>query len=177
MKITSFAIEQIAKKLKDIQNGKSWVALFNSYGARDVYDKLGLPDIGKPNGQRPSKSEYIAERLSNINGTLEMSRVLIHIANIGDLLPNMINEIIRSENYTIELVNDKYVLVGEINVVDKNKLETEAHFQDIQNQILKELEATKVSVLVAMAWFTNDVLAQKLIQLHDNDIDVKVIII
>ena len=87
MKITSFAIEQIAKKLKDIQNGKSWVALFNSYGARDVYDKLGLPDIGKPNGQRPSKSEYIAERLSNINGTLEMSRVLIHIANIGDLLP------------------------------------------------------------------------------------------
>lgn len=174
MKITSFAIEQIAKKLKDIQNGKSWVALFNSYGARDVYDKLGLPDIGKPNGQRPSKSEYIAERLSNINGTLEMSRALIHIANIGDLLPNMINEIIRPENYTIELVNDKYVLVGEINVVDKNKLETEAHFQDIQNQILKELEATKVSVLVAMAWFTNDVLAQKLIQLHDNDIDVKV---
>ena len=48
MEITPFAIEQIAKKLKDIHTGKTWVTLFNSCGARDVYDELGLPNIGKP---------------------------------------------------------------------------------------------------------------------------------
>lgn len=175
MNITPFAIEQIAQRVKDFQSGKSWVSFFNSYGFRDIYDSA-LPDIGKPNGQRPSKSEFIIDRLSKINGTSEMAKILTRMVNIDVSFQGIINKIINPEHFAIELVNNEYVMVGEIDTTDKNKLETEAHFKDIQSQILKELELAQVSVIVAMAWFTNDLLAQKLIQLHNHDIDVKVAI-
>ena len=45
MKLTLFAISKIAALVKDIQNGKLWVSFFNSFGFRDVYDSIGLPDI------------------------------------------------------------------------------------------------------------------------------------
>ena len=60
-----------------MQNGKSWVALFNSFGSRDIYDSFGLPDIGKPNGQRPSKTEYIVKRLTEANGTYNMKDIIV----------------------------------------------------------------------------------------------------
>ena len=47
MKLSPFAIRKLASCVKDIQSGKLWVELFNSFGFRDVYDSLGLPDIGK----------------------------------------------------------------------------------------------------------------------------------
>lgn len=57
MKLSPFAISKLASCVKNIQSGKLWIDLFNSLGFCDVYDSLGLPDIGKPNGQRPSKTE------------------------------------------------------------------------------------------------------------------------
>ena len=76
MKLTPFAIKEIADAVKDVYSGKNWVSLFNSFGFRDIYDSLGLPDIGKPNGQRPSKTEYIIKRLTESNGTFNMGNII-----------------------------------------------------------------------------------------------------
>jgi phosphatidylserine/phosphatidylglycerophosphate/cardiolipin synthase-like enzyme len=52
----------------------------------------------------------------------------------------------------------------------------EAHFQDIQNRILKALDNAEVSIIVVMAWFTNDALFQKLVEKHKQGLDVKLAI-
>lgn len=86
-----------------------------------------------------------------------------------------LNNIITPESYKIEKANDNYVMMGDV-VNNQKDIETEAHFQNIQNQILVELSKSRVSIWVVMAWFTNNVLAEKLIEKHKEGIDVKVII-
>lgn len=176
MKLTPFAINEIATCVKDIQSGKLWVAFFNSFGSRDVYDSLGLPDIGKPNGQRPSKTEYLVKRLSEANGTNNLSYIIVRLASLSDLLPYKLNKIINPERYCIKKNDGKLILIGDIQEKTKQDIETEAHFQDIQNNILNELNTARVSITVVMAWFTNETLATKLIEKHNEGLDVKVAI-
>ncbi len=176
MKLSPFAINEIASCIKDVQSGKLWVAFFNSFGSRDVYDSMGLPDIGKPNGQRPSKTEYIVKRLTDANGTYEMSNIIVRMASLGDLLPLKINSIIEPEDLCIKENDGKWILIGDVQNKSKQNVETEAHFQDIQNNILNELDAARVSILVVMAWFTNETLATKLIEKYNEGLDVRVAI-
>lgn len=176
MKLTLFAISKIAALVKDIQNGKLWVSFFNSFGFRDVYDSIGLPDIGKPNGQRPSKTEYLTKRLTEANDTYNMGNIIIGLANLNDFIPQEINEIIKPEHFCLEKKNDKWLLIGDVQDKSQQDIETEAHFQDIQNQILKELDEARVSIIVAMAWFTNQTIGNKLIEKHKEGLDVKVVI-
>lgn len=176
MKLTPFAISKLASSVKDTQSGKLWVYLFNSFGFHDVYDSLGLPDIGKPNGQRPSKTEYIIKRLTEINNTYKMGDIIVKMASLGDFLPHSINSIIKSEHYCLRDNNGMWVLIGDVQDKTKQDVETEAHFQYIQNKILNELNTARVSILVVMAWFTNETLAAKLIEKYNEGIDVKVAI-
>ncbi len=81
MKLTLFAIKQISELVKDIMTGTKWVDFFNSFGARDVYDNA-LPDIGKLNHIRPSKKEYIAKRLADINDTIYLQQAVLRLATL-----------------------------------------------------------------------------------------------
>lgn len=176
MKLTSFAIKEIADTVKDVYSGKNWVSLFNSFGFRDIYDSWGLPDIGKPNGQRPSKTEYITKRLIESNGTFNMGNIIVKIASLDDLFPQKINSIITPEHFKLEENNGGWVLIGDVTDESKQNIETEAHFQDIQNNILKELDAARVSITVVMAWFTNNILRDKLVEKYKEGLEVKVAI-
>lgn len=176
MELSQFAIKEIAVNVKDIQSGNSWVSFLNSYGFRDVYDSMGLPDIGKPNGQRPSKTEYIINRLMEVNGTYNMSSVIIGIASLSDLLFQKINDIITPEHYCLEKNNGECIIIGDVQDKSTQDIETDAHFQDIQNKILKELDTARVSIFVVMAWFTNETLSAKLIEKYKEGLDVKVAI-
>lgn len=174
MKLTAFAIKQISELVKDIMSGSKWVDFFNSYGARNVYDNA-LPDIGKPNHVHPSKKEYIAKRLSDINGSLRLQQALLRLATLSEFYPDAINDIITPEKYKIEKANDDFVMMGDV-VNNQKDIETEAHFQNIQNQIIAELDKARVSITIAMAWFTNKVLADKLIEKHKEGLDVRITI-
>lgn len=175
MKLSPYAIRKISELVKEINTGQLWVDFFNGFGARDVYDELGLPDIGKPNGLRPSKKEYIAQRLTDINDTQYLQKAIMRIVAQSDALLNSINAIITPENYKIEQLNEELVLMGD--VVDNHEdAETEAHFQNIQNQILAILDKARVSIALAMSWFTNDVLAAKIIEKKNEGLDVRVVI-
>lgn len=59
MNLSPFAIELIIPYVLGSRSGREIINLFNNYGTRDVYDELGMPDIGKKNGQRASKTEYV----------------------------------------------------------------------------------------------------------------------
>lgn len=73
-------------------------------------------------------------------------------------------------------MNNNLILIGDIQDATIQDVETEAHFQDIQNEIIRTLTAARVSITVVMAWFTNEVLAEMLIQKFNEGLDVKVAI-
>lgn len=62
-------------------------------------------------------------------------------------------------------------------VVDKRPpVENEEHFREIQNRISSALDEAKVSIRIVMAWFTNEVLFNKLVEKYNEDVDVRVAI-
>jgi phosphatidylserine/phosphatidylglycerophosphate/cardiolipin synthase-like enzyme len=183
MTISPYAIEQLAAFVTGDghppkRSGRELIKLFNNYGSRDVYDKLGLPDIDKKNGLRPSRTEYVKARLGQLSNKPELRELLSHVINELENNENDImelNTILNPEKYGV-IHNGGYFIV-EGGIVDRRKpVVNEAHFQEIQNKILAALDVTRVSVRVVMAWFTNETLFNKLLEKHNAGIDVKVAI-
>lgn len=154
------------------------VKLFNSFGFRDVYDKLGLPDIKKSNGQRPSRKQYVEARLLELSGKHELRQLLENILNESQDIENVadkINSLLHSEKYGVANTSGIYSIQG--GIIDRRPLVVnEAHFQDIQNQIILALDSARVSIRVVMAWFTNQTLLDKLLEKHNLGIDVQIAI-
>ena len=61
-------------------------------------------------------------------------------------------------------------------LVDRKPVRNDAYFNDIADKIIKELDKTRVSIHVCIAWFTNQSIADKLVEKHKQGIDVKVIL-
>ena len=180
MQITPYAIEEIVPfvtgdKHTPSRSGRELIALFNSFGFRDVYDENGLPDIGKKNGQRPSRKEYVKARLTELNNKPELRELLSTVLNDLDARGshlNKLNEILNPEKFSVVLTNDILSVQG--GVIDNRKpVVNEAHFQDVQNRILTALDNARVSIRVSMAWFTNETLFNKLVEKHNAGIDVQ----
>jgi phosphatidylserine/phosphatidylglycerophosphate/cardiolipin synthase-like enzyme len=175
MKISPYAIEKISPFIVGSLKGRKIVSLFNNYGIRDIYDELGLPDIGKRNGQRPSKTEYVKKRLSDLNETNNLRELLNKVVNENPEIAENLTEILNPEGFGVENIGGKFKVQGGI-VHKAEPVINEAHFQDIQNRILKALDDAEVSIIVLMAWFTNDALFQKLVEKHKQGLDVKLAI-
>lgn len=60
-------------------------------------------------------------------------------------------------------------------LVDRKPVRNDAYFNDIADKIIKELNKARVSIHVCVAWFTNQSIADKLVEKHKQGIDVKVI--
>lgn len=184
MKLSDYSIQQIAPYIKGddylpYRKGSELVKLFNKYGCRDVYDSSGLPEHpNRKNGQRMSRKEYAEERLKFLSGNDSLRQLLEQIVNDADNQPSFaddFNKILNPEGFSVTKVDGKYVIQG--GVIDNTPPVTnEAHFENIQNQILAALDEARVSINVAMAWFTNKTLLNKLIEKNEAGIDVKVVI-
>lgn len=178
MNITEYAIQELSKSIKDLKKGREWVALFDKYGAKDVYDEIGLPDIGKRNSQRPSKVEYIKARFAKFNTTTCLGDIIVQIVSENPDIIDSVNNIIKPEGYNVIYQDNQYILLGDFKKDnhDNKQAEINAHFLDIQNNILHTLDKARVSIVVVMAWFTNEVIAEKLIKKRQEGLDVKVAI-
>lgn len=175
MKISSYAIEKIVPYLVGTKTGREIVKFFGNYGIRDVYDEKGLPDIGKANEQRPSKTEYVRQRLADVNNSHNLRQLLNDFVKENASVILDFNKILNPEGFGVEEVNGGFVVQG--GVVNKAEpVINEAHFQDIQNRILKALDNAEVSITLVMAWFTNDTLFQKILEKQKQGIEVKLAI-
>lgn len=176
MNLSDFAIKDLIPYIIGNRKGRELVTLFNKFGARDLYDnEAGLPDIQKKNGQRPSKKEYVLARIKQMVGNPELRNLLTMIVNENTEQLEELNEILFPENYQAINIDGQVNIVG--GIIDNRKpVKNEAHFQDIQNQILEKLNNAKVSIRVLMAWFTNDRLFKKLIEKHNQGIEVQIAI-
>jgi len=175
MKISAFAVEKITPFIIGNRTGRELVSLFNDYSCRDVYDERGLPDIGKLNGQRPSKTEYVKKRLLEFSGKSELRELLTTVLNQNQTQADAFNDALVPEGHQFILKDGQFHLQG--GVIDRRKpVVNEAHFQNIQNQILNALDSSHVSIRVIMAWFTNEALFDKLLERYKAGIDVQIAI-
>lgn len=160
------------------RKGRDLIHLFNRYGARDIYDEYGLPDIGKRNGQRPSRKEYTKFGLQKLLGTHNLRELLHRVFNeLEDKegTVDKLNEILNPDGYQVSLHGNQLTIQG--GVIDRRQpVVNEAHFQEIQNRIISALDDSKVSIRVVMAWFTNEMLFNKLVEKYKKGVDVRVAI-
>lgn len=54
-------------------------------------------------------------------------------------------------------------------------VKTDAYFDNLERQVINDLRGARVSILVAMAWFTNQRIADVLIEKYMEGVDVKVV--
>lgn len=187
MTLTDFAIKKLVPYITGdlcapYRKGPELVQLFNTYGERDIYDSNngGLPDIGKRNGHRPSRTEYVTEKLRKFSADNrpELRDLLNRVINElhkGETTIDDLNSIFNPEQYSIIQSGGTFSIQG--GVVDKRRpIVNQAHFQDIQNKIIAALDSAQVSIRVVMAWFTNNTLFNKLLEKHIEGIDVEVAI-
>lgn len=72
--------------------------------------------------------------------------------------------------------NSGALIIGADNEKSADKAhKNESYFNDIANKIITDLDEAKVSILVAIAWFTNQRIADKLVEKFEEGLDVKVV--
>ena len=112
MKLNLYNLYQIVDAIKDSQVGRYWVDLCDSVGFKDVYDEKGLPDIGKADGQRPSKKEYLRNRLVSINGKDELRVFLERFLNSNSQFAEAVDKNIHDDGYQLTFVDDAISIIG-----------------------------------------------------------------
>ena len=60
-------------------------------------------------------------------------------------------------------------------IADRKPVRNDAYFNLIADKIIKDLDKARVSIHVCIAWFTNQNIADKLVEKYKQGIDVKVI--
>ena len=146
----------------------------NEFGSKDVYEGK-LPDIGKNNGLNTTRKEYLIYWLKKLNNSEHIRLFFERIINEFPEKKEKIASLLERDNFGIEQIDGKYIVSGA--VIDRRKpVINNAHFQDIQNKILNELNKAEVSITLVMAWFTNDVLYDKLIEKRDAGVEIKMAI-
>lgn len=184
MKLSQYAVQGLVPIINGDEypprrNGPTLVKLFNEYGCRDVYDFKGLPvNPDVKNGQRMSRKQYVENRLNQISGTVGLRSLIEKVVNDADDkvgTASAVNKILQGEGYVVQEVEGYYSISG--GVIDKTlPVQNDAEFHEIQDKILKELDNAKVSIWLAMAWFTNEVLFKKLVEKKDQGVDVQLVI-
>lgn len=188
MELSDFALNRLVDYIRGEGNitipksGNNLVTLFNKYGARDLYDfnNGGLPKLTANQTMNTSRKDYTFDRLKKINKSSNLKGIVEDVINeegvqnleqvVADL-----NALLIKEGYILELIRAKYEIIGAEE--DEEIEEVAVTFDNIQSRILGELDKAKFMVYIAVAWFTNDVLYQKLIELKKRGVNVQVIIV
>lgn len=159
------------------RTSKQLVNLFNKFGCRDVLIDGKLPKIDPKKEFNTTKTEYTQNRLEKLLGTNELRELLVFVLNDQEDidLQESFNEILIPEKFEVVEVNGQKSILGGV-IKKKEEIKNEAAFNDIQNKILNALDGARVSILLAMAWFTNDILRNKLKEKLEEGLRIEIVI-
>ena len=143
------------------RTGKDLVSLFQTYGFRDdVYDN-GLPKLNGSN-LNTSKTQYSRARLLQLDEeSLKklIEQLLIESANINEAIEE-INNILLPDRVKITNKGDQgFMWEG---VIVNEDVQNLALFRQNEKQVINAIKGARVSILVAMAWFTNEKIQEAL---------------
>ena len=119
-------------------------------------------------------TKEVVERLNvvkTVNITPSSSKD--HPGNTLTVYPKSMVEAEDCEKEIVEALN-RFFSRGVV-LADRKPVRNDAYFNDIADKIIKELDKARVSIHVCIAWFTNQSIADKLVEKHKQGIDVKVI--
>lgn len=185
MKLSDYTINALRKiisgddALTQYKSGPQLIEYFNSFGSKDIYkwNEGGLPDCA-------SRNDYVVNKLTEFNGTKELAKILLTFSDVRyysemdspdiDKVVNKINGIIQHDGYVFDNSSGKYIIVGEELSDD---IVVEVHFEEIQQQILDALDRAKFTIWLAVAWFTNKILFEKIIEKQNEGVNVQLILI
>ena len=170
MKISNASKEAIANfviggdgNLWRSRTGSQLVTLFQTLGFRDdVYDPAngGLPKLGNSN-LNTSKSNYVKNRIHNITDTnlKKLIEQLITESFDKQAAVKLLNEILTMDNIQLEY-NDNIITWEGVKI--NQVIENEVVFKENERKVIDAINKAKVSILAAMAWFTNEEIKEAL---------------
>lgn len=185
MKLSDLTIESIKEfisgdnQLTPGLSGPKILKLFNLVGFKDVYK---FNEGGMPNGL--SRNAYVLEKLHEINGTIQLVRLLEivfdprHFAQ--DITKNItqavfsINPLLQQDGFRLEELDGRYKVIGAELPED---IEVEVHFEDIQAQIISQIRAAEFSIWIAVAWFTDKILMREIYRKKQEGLNIRLVIL
>jgi hypothetical protein len=184
MKLTPYTLQKLVpfvtgdNKLTPYQKGQELVAFFNTYGMKDLYTDTGLPD-------NLSRRKYTEDRLNKLNGTANLAAALEKVVSEthfqsaeleqGPAVDAM-NGLINDEQFSLVEMGGTYKIAGNV-AKAAEVVKNEVHFEDIQKQILAELDKARFLIWVAVAWLTDKVLLDKLIEKKKQGLSIQVLVV
>lgn len=160
MKLTDLLIQNIVpiilggapdaptyRKLKDL------VSLFQKYGRQEIHDYSTKEPINPRTGQTYSRTDYTTMALRELNNTPQLYDFLIEQLNTT-IYHNDLKSLLETNRYQIEYVAEQWIISN----VDYSNTRTSVaiSFCENRDKILAVLSVARVSIDIAMAWFTND---------------------
>ena len=164
--------------LTERKSGRELVEFFNRFGMRDLYSfhDGGLPRL-QNRDRNTSRRDYTFDRLRKLNDTVQLQNLIEHIIQENQERNNIVddlNDILADENYSIIQIDNLYLIEGAEDELDV--VEVEPTFENIEQTILAELERAEFTIWVAMAWFTNNVIFEKLIEKRNRGVNIQIIV-
>lgn len=173
--------DEYSNGLTIYKSGPQLVKFFNRYGYNDIYNAPGIN--GLP--ENLSRRKYAELRLKELNGTKNMENLINdfifsrNYANTDYDIHNIaeyINNIIKYNNYELELINNEYIVTGD-GLIDKDTIHIEPTFENIKDKIISEIRNAKYTIWVAVAWFTDIELLNELINKKNEGLNIQVIVL
>lgn len=120
-----------------------------------------------------SYAKEVIERLNvvkTVNITPSINKD--HPGNTLTVYPKSMVDVENCEKEMIEALNGFF---SRGVIADRKPVRNDAYFNLIADKIIKDLDKARVSIHVCIAWFTNQNIADKLVEKYKQGIDVKVI--
>ena len=159
--ITSFIIGKENDMWKS-RTGKELVALFQRFGFRDdKYDnQSGLPRLNNSK-LNTSKSNYVKDRVCKLSDSNLKNLIEQIVTDSAEKIQaiNQINKIIVLDNIQLSFNKGDFSWKG---IKTNNIIENDVAFKENEKKVIDAINSAKVSILVAMAWFTNETIKEAL---------------
>lgn len=181
MKLSNSAINQLVPFVvgdnhEPYRTGTQLLELFNEYGGYDYLPSNGLPFM--PNSYlRYSRKVFAEQKMAEMNDTEGLKALLEHIIKVSEstTAQKSIGVILSKEGYSIT-IDDEVNIISD-GIIDNNPpVATEAYFHNLEKQVLEALDEAKVSICVAMAWFTNEKIKEKLLEKKAAGVDIDIVV-
>ena len=155
------------RKLKDI------VMLFQKYGRQEIYDFNTGEPISPRTGHTYSRTEYTTMALRELNKTPLLYDFVIEQLNI-EMYHTDFKDLFIQQGYEVEYISNQWIISN----VDYTNTTTSVaiSFCENRDKILIALNKARVTIDIAMAWFTSDAFLPMLLAKQEEGVRVRIIL-
>lgn len=180
MKLTDLLIQKIVpivlggtpdmptyRKLKDL------VMLFQRYGRQEIYYFNSGGTIDPRTGRTYSRTDYTTMALRDLNNTPILYDFVIEQLNI-DIYHEDLKNLLVQQGYNVEYTAGQWIISN----MDYSNTTTSVtiSFRENRDKILIALNNARVSIDIAMAWFTSDAFLPILIAKQEEGVRIRIIL-